>query len=171
MSNNWKDSSKGETYSSLDDINDETLRTKMVEFMEKKSTEPLEYNGYYVVANSWVQKDKETKQPVLKDGKEVWNKFVYRFNKDEKEKAIEKSKPYVPKSGGGKGNYKPNITTFKDPNKVRVDDTPTRETLQKNGYHILPYSLTGRPAIFEDMDADGKPVDLVWYGSIYSIEL
>lgn len=173
LSNNWKDSSKGETYSSLDDISDEKLKTAMVEFMDKKPEQPFEYDGYFFVGQSWMQKDKETKQPVLKDGKEQWNKFVYRFGSDEKDKAIEKAKPYQPKSGGGKGNYppkKPSITTFRDPNKVEIDNETVRKTFEQNGYHILPYSLTGRPSIFEEVD-DDKTREFVWYGDIYSVEL
>lgn len=155
-------------------MTDATLKTEMVKFIEQKSANPFEYKDYFFVAQSWVQKDRDTKQPVLKDGKEVWNKFVYRFNPDEKDKAVEKAKPYEPKSSGSGGARfapkKPNIITFRDPNKVRVNDEETKKGLENNGYHILPYSLTGRPAIFDDY-VDDKQVEFAWYGQIYNIDL
>jgi hypothetical protein len=169
LSNNWKDSSKGETYSSLDDIVDNTLKTTMETFMNEKPTEPFSYDGYYFVGQSWVQKDKETKEPVLKDGKEQWNKFVYRFNNDEKDKAIEKAKPYTPKSGSGKtfAPRKEYAKSYRGIVEVDLHDYGQQEEEAKLGKIIITAQDLGRSMI-EISEKDAKTV---YMGVPYKVEL
>lgn len=98
--------------------------------------------------------------------------MVYRFIDEGKAKA----KAQANSGGGGGGkNFapkKPSIITFRDPNKIEVDNTEVRKSFEKNGYHILPYSLTGRPAIFEELaEGDDTAREFVWYGEIYNVEL
>lgn len=143
-----------EDFSYFDAIKDEELKTKVLKYVEDKSKEPIELGDYYWVPSFF--KDKET-------GKEV--QMVYRFF--DKEKAVAKA------AGGGFGGNKqfapkkPSIITFRDPNRIEVADEETRKTFEKQGYHILPYSLTGKPSIFENKDG----IEMVWLGQIYNVEL
>lgn len=169
MSTNWRDSAKGETYSSIDDVLDETLRNTMTKFIEEKQTEPFEYDGYYFVAQSWVQKDRDTKQPVMKDGKEVWNKFVYRFNSDEKDKAIEKAKPYEKKGGGNFAPKKVFYETFEEAIPVPITDYQEQANQRQNfGKQILTANLVGNNgAVFYNPEG----TMCVLMGKVFKVEL
>lgn len=141
----------------------------MVKFIEQKPTTPFEYKDYFFVAQSWVNKDRDTKQPVLKDGKEVWNKFVYRFNKDEKDKAVEKAKPYEPKSGSGKtfAPRKEYARSYRGIVEVDLHDYAQQAEEEKLGKIIILAQDLGRSMI----ELDEKETKTVYMGVPYKVEL